>query len=215
MPVVCPTVTGAETEAQYKMQMERIAPIAHRIQIDLADGEFSSPKTIEPSEAWWPAAVKADFHIMYQKPAAAAQTVLEHKPHLVIVHGEAEGDLALLAKACHDRDVKIGIALLPETPPHKIEPIIGHIDHVLIFSGHLGHFGGRADLSLLEKVKLLKQRKADLEIGWDGGIDDQNVSQLVFGGVDVLNVGGYIHDASDPAKALRALQIIADETGTT
>ena len=33
----------------------------------------------------------------------------------------------------------------------------------------------------------------DLEFGWDGGITDQNVAVLVNGGVDVLNVGGFIH----------------------
>ncbi len=215
MAVICPTITGAESEADYHRQMERLVPFAHRIQIDLADGDFSSPKTLDPDKAWWPAGVSADFHIMYRRPAAAAQVVLEHKPHLVIVHGEAEGDLPLLAKACHDRGVKIGLALLPETAPESLQPIIEAVDHVLIFSGHLGHFGGRADLSLLEKVKFLKTHKPSLEIGWDGGIDDQNVSELIFGGVDVLNVGGYIQQAEDPQSAFKALQRIADETGTT
>jgi ribulose-phosphate 3-epimerase len=58
----------------------------------------------------------------------------------------------------------------------------------------------------------LKQYKPDLEVGWDGGINDQNVAELINGGVDVLNVGGYIQRAEDPARAFAALQRIADET---
>jgi pentose-5-phosphate-3-epimerase len=54
-----------------------------------------------------------------------------------------------------------------------------------------------------------------LEIGWDGGINDRNISQLVFGGVDVLNVGGYIQNANNPERAYNSLFRIADETGTT
>jgi len=37
----------------------------------------------------------------------------------------------------------------------------------------------------------------------------------VFGGVDVLDVGGYIQDAADPQKAYERLARIAEETGTT
>jgi hypothetical protein len=33
--------------------------------------------------------------------------------------------------------------------------------------------------------------------------------------VDVLNVGGYIHNSENPQKAFETLQRIADETGTT
>jgi pentose-5-phosphate-3-epimerase len=54
-----------------------------------------------------------------------------------------------------------------------------------------------------------------LEIGWDGGVTDQNISQLAFAGVDVFNVGGFIQKAEDPEKAFHVLERIADETGTT
>lgn len=210
--IICPTITGTSTEAEYKGQMERVASFAHRIQIDLADGIFASPKTINPASVWWPVGVKADIHLMFKQPLGPAKEIIKHQPNLVIVHAESKGDFHSFYGLCRDHHVKVGVALLPATPSSALFNALDFIDHVLIFSGNLGEFGGSADLELLSKVKELKQKKPSLEIGWDGGVNDQNVSRLVLGGVDVLNVGGYIHKAEDSHKAFRALTRIASET---
>ena len=214
MPVVCPAILAADKDSYHK-QIQNIAHFARRIQIDLTDGDFAPHKTISPENAWWPVGFLADFHLMYKNPLAATQKILHHKPHLIIVHAEAEGNFAQVVDLCRNHSVKLGVALLSQTPPEKVFSALDDIDHILIFSGDLGSFGGQADLNHLSKVKALKQKKPELEIGWDGGITDQNVSELVFGGVDVLNVGGFIQNSNDPERAYRALERIAEETGTT
>lgn len=215
MPVICPAIL-ATTEKEYRDQMHKVAHFAHRVQIDLTDGIFAEHKTVKPEEVWWPVGVKADVHLMFQEPLEAVKTVLKHKPHMVIIHAEAGGDFMEVVRLCKDKGVKVGVALMPRTAANTIESGLSHIDHVLIFSGNLGYQGGsQADLSLLDKAKELKAKKPSLEIGWDGGINVQNVSQLVFGGVDVLDVGGFIQHADDPAKAYKSLERIAEETGTT
>ncbi|MBI2007629.1 hypothetical protein HYU82_01160 [Candidatus Saccharibacteria bacterium] len=213
-PTICPAILAADKDSYHK-QIQNVAHFAHRIQIDLTDGAFAPHKTVSPEEAWWPVGFLADFHLMYQNPLAAVQKILQHKPHLIIVHAEAEGNFDQVADFCRNHSVKLGVALLSHTAPEKLFSALDDIDHVLIFSGDLGRFGGQTDFSLLQKAKILKQKKSNLEIGWDGGIDDQNVAELVFGGVDVLNVGGFIQNSHDPERAYRALQRIAEETGTT
>lgn len=214
MPVVCPTIMAATSE-DYTWQIKKVAHVAHRLQIDLTDGQFAEPKTISPTKAWWPAGMKADIHLMYRYPLKAATTVIKHRPHLIIVHAEAEGVFEDIAKLCAKHQTKIGVALLAATPPTIIQSVLPRLDHVLIFSGNLGKYGGRADFRLFEKIKYLKSLKPDVEIGWDGGINDQTVADLVNGGVDVLNAGSYIQKSDDPERALKTLQRIADETGTT
>jgi ribulose-phosphate 3-epimerase len=105
----------------------------------------------------------------------------------------------------HRHGIETGIALLQETPVEAIVPALPLIDHVLIFSGTLGKVGGTADLGLLDKVAALRQLKPQLEIGWDGGINDTNARQLVEGGVSILNVGGFIQKAADPEAAYATL----------
>jgi ribulose-phosphate 3-epimerase len=215
MPIVCPTIT-AESIADYRRQMEKVAHFAHRIQIDLTDGKFAPSQTVTAAEAWWPVGVAADFHIMHQNPVPAVREILKHKPNLIIVHAEADGSFEEFADHCRQAGVKVGVALLSGTPPRAIESALELIDHVLIFSGNLGYQGGsRADMSLLSKIEHLKKFKPNLEIGWDGGVNDQNIAQLIFGGVDVINVGGFIQSADNPERAYRTLSRIADETGTT
>ncbi|HVO86512.1 MAG TPA: hypothetical protein VMT23_02145 [Candidatus Binatia bacterium] len=214
MVTVCPTVL-AETPFDYEHQINKIVHLGHRLQIDLTDGVFATSRTVSPSEAWWPVGFAADIHLMYQNPMEAINQLLVHQPHMIIIHAEADGDFMKVHKLCRNHQVKLGVALLPQTQPHYIEKELSKLDHVLIFSGDLGSFGGHADLDLLQKVAYLKSKKPRLEVGWDGGINSQNISTLVSGGVDVLNVGGYIQTAKDPHKAYNDLVRITAETGTT
>jgi ribulose-phosphate 3-epimerase len=201
---VCPTVLAGNVE-EYATQMERIAQFATRVHIDLADGRFAPTKTIHIDKVWWPGGIRADLHVMYQEPFRHTKDLLALRPQLIIVHAEADGDFAQFADTAHAAGIEVGVALKPETMPETIFPALEIIDYVLIFSGHLGHFGGQADTHLLTKVLRLKHQKPSLEVGWDGGINDKNAAVLVAGGVDVLNAGGFIEHAADPEHAYHLL----------
>lgn len=205
MPTITPTVLAGGPD-EYSKQMERIAQFATRVHIDLADGQFAPTKTIGLGDVWWPGGVRADLHVMYQRPADHLDVFLALKPQMVIVHAEADGDFASFADQLHRHGIEVGVALRAETSPELVRPGLDLIDHVLVFSGNLGHFGGQADLRLIDKVKQLRRLKPTLEIGWDGGINAQNAQGLAMHGVDVLNVGGFIQHARDPVMAYRTLQ---------
>jgi ribulose-phosphate 3-epimerase len=214
MPVICPAILAADPK-QYREQIEKVASFAQRIQIDLTDGVFAKNRTVSPGEAWWPVGIKPDFHLMYQRPDKAIHTILEHLPNMVIVHSEADGNFESFANLCHRHGVKIGVALLPRTTVESVLAALDKIDHILIFSGSLGSYGGHANFDLLNKVDIIKQHKPNIEIGWDGGVNDQNISNLAAGGIDVFSVGGFIQNSANPEHAYKVLQRIADETGTT
>jgi len=203
--IVCPTVTARSAD-EYREQMERLSGFVTRVHIDLADGIFTHVKLTPIKEVWWPSGVRADIHVMYQQPFKHTKELLGLRPQLIVVHAEADGDFPAFAEAVHQAGVAVGVALKPETQAHMIEPALDVIDHVLIFSGHLGHFGGEANTHLLTKVLHLKQMKPSLEIGWDGGINNKNARILVAGGVDVLNTGGFIQHAADPQAAYEMLE---------
>jgi ribulose-phosphate 3-epimerase len=206
MSVICPTIT-AENAHNYRDQIERVASFAKRIHLDFADGILAPVKLFALGQAWLPDGVQADLHLMYRKPDDCLEQAISLKPNLVILHAEASGNFAELAEKLHQSGIKAGVALLPETSVETIGPSLSTIDHVLVFSGDLGYFGGRADLSLLDKVLKLRQLKPGIEIGWDGGINDENAKKLSTGGVDVLNVGSFIQHAKEPQKAYATLEL--------
>lgn len=205
MPTICPTVT-AENPHQYREQIERVAPFATHVHLDFADGTLTDTKTPGLKLAWWPHTMQADLHIMYKNPTAHIESIIELNPRLVIVQAEADGDLLAFGTALHAAGIQFGVAVSPETDIALLQPLVPVLDHVLIFSGHLGHFGGTADLRLLDRVPEIRQLKASLSIGWDGGISDENAADLVAGGVDVLNVGGFIQRSEEPQQAFDAVR---------
>jgi ribulose-phosphate 3-epimerase len=130
------------------------------------------------------------------------------KPHMVIIHNEAQVHHMHFAAELHREGIKAGLAILQNTPIEWAYQIMHSFDHVLVFSGNLGHHGGEADLKLLDKVRKIREHHPDAEIGWDGGINDKNAQALTEAGVDVLNVGGYIQRADDPEAAYGTLKAI-------
>jgi ribulose-phosphate 3-epimerase len=191
--------------------MERVESFAARIHVDVADGNFAPRKLISFDKIWWRGDRTIDLHVMYQRPAEHRDIILALAPRLVIVHAEAEGDFLAFADDLHRHGIEVGIALLPRTDVEVIKPGLGLIDHVLLFSGNLGHFGGEADLTLLKKVSTLRELKPTVEIGWDGGVNAHNARQLAEGGVDVLNVGGFIQRADSPPGNFQRLQALVAE----
>lgn len=200
MAVVCPTVTAFDTHA-YREQMERVAPFATRVHIDLMDGEFAPTKSPDLAQIWWPHYVQADIHLMYQKPMDYIGQLIKLNPRMVVIHGEADVDHMRFAAELHKENILAGLAVLQDTTTEKIYEIMHSFDQILVFSGSLGRHGGVASLDLLAKVRKIKEHYPDAEIAWDGGISDQNAKQLVEGGVDVLNAGGFIQKSEDPKGA--------------
>jgi ribulose-phosphate 3-epimerase len=175
------------------------------VHIDVADGKFAPHKLLDPAQVYLPELITTDVHVMYEEPQSQLMTLMSLQPNVVIVHAEAKGDLVALMADLQKVQIKAGIALLPDTHPHDVAPLIIAADHVLIFAGQLGYQGGAADMSQLAKIAEVKAINPRAEIAWDGGVTVNNVRALVESGVDVLNVGGFIHNDANPAEAYQRL----------
>lgn len=209
MAIICPTVTP-DTVEEYNRQAGVLVKFAKRVHLDFMDGEFAPSSSPDLSKVTKPTkpggGIKVDLHVMYQKPFEDLETIIKFKPNLVIVHAEADGNFVEMARELHRHGIKAGVALLQPTPVSILKPALTELDHVLIFSGNLGYQGGSAvDLDLLKKVKEIHRLKSGLEIAWDGGVNDQNVNALADGGIDVINVGGFIMKAENPRERFETL----------
>ncbi|NLA42834.1 hypothetical protein GX865_01575 [Candidatus Saccharibacteria bacterium] len=203
----------AETSEMYKAQIDKVQSFTRRVQIDISDGEFAPTFTVGADELWWPEGWEADIHAMVQRPEEYLSKLIQLKPSMVIFHAESDGNVALALQTLRQYGIKSGLALLRPTVPEEVSELIKLADHVMIFTGDLGKYGGTASLMQLEKVRLVKRINSSAEIGWDGGVNVDNAYTLTQGGVNVLNVGGYIQHASDPAKAYNDLVVEISKQG--
>lgn len=208
MASICPTVTAFDSD-EYRRQMDALTPFASRVHIDLMDGVFAPTKSPDLHHVWWPHQLEADIHLMYQKPMDYIAQLIKLHPRRVIIHNEADVHHMHFAAQLHAHGIEVGLAVLHDTPIEYAYQIMHAFDQVLVFSGKLGYHGGEADLGLLDKVQKIREHHPEVEIAWDGGINNQNTPQLIAAGVDVLNVGGFIHHASNPKKAFEELQALA------
>lgn len=204
MSVIAPALL-AESPDDYKAQIERLHPFTERVHIDISDGEFAPTFTINAAQIWWPQEWTVDIHAMVARPSDHLETLISLKPHMIVFHVETDEDVVPILKHVKKFDIKAGIALLRPTVPSTVAAAIAEADHVMIFSGELGKYGGTASLMQLEKVRLIRAIKQDVEIGWDGGVNIENAYSLAQGGVDVLNVGATLAKAEDPQTVYATL----------
>jgi ribulose-phosphate 3-epimerase len=205
MAKVVPTVLAATPE-EFATRLTRAESLSPRVHVDITDGHFTDGQTINLAQVHAGAEVELDLHLMLQDPAGQLETALSHHPKLIIFHFESTGDLLGLVKQVQELGVRAGVALLPQTPVELAAELIKTSDHVLIFTGHLGHNGGAFQADQLEKVAQIRALKPNIEVSVDGGVSDQNAPQIVAAGVDVLYAGGYLQAAANPQAAYESLQ---------
>lgn len=215
VPEIAPAVL-AETPGQYRHDVDVAASVSDRIQIDLVDGEFADNKTINLVQTYWPEDTRADLHLMYHRPQEHVPTVISQHPHMAIIHVEARDvDEKIITEACsrlQNSGIAFGLAVLPDTPVSRLEPFVYAIDHVLVFTGELGHYGGQLRFDCLDKIDQVKRLNRNIEVGVDGGITEETAARVVEAGADVLNVGGFIQNATHPENAYATLKEIIDRS---
>ncbi len=212
MSIICPTVT-VESRKEYDHQINQALTFVKRIHIDISDGSLAPRVLLGIDKMWWPDNAIADIHIMSIHPSNEVEIACRIVPNLVILHAEIVESPDTYIDMLHANSIKVGIALLPETSVKSVERFLLKVDHVLIFSGNLGYQGGStANMKLLSKVKQIKEVNNKLEIGWDGGVNDENVNLLADGGIDVINSGGFIQNSPNPKNAYAKLELAIKNT---
>jgi ribulose-phosphate 3-epimerase len=204
MTYICPTVTAFDVPT-FQDQLTLVTSFAERIHIDIMDGDFTPTVSPKLTDVIIESDKTIDIHVMYKKPQDIIDQLIVLKPNLVIIHAESTADIPEFAATMREHDIQTGIAVLPETTIEEISYLLTHVQHVLIFGGHLGYHGGSADLSQLRKVSEAKHYSRYLEFGWDGGANKENAHLLKEAGISVINVGGCIHSSENPEATYHEL----------
>lgn len=209
---IAPTILTASPD-EFQAALVAINEFTNQVQIDITDGEFAPSRTIGLDHVFWPDNWQVDLHMMVKNPSRYIDKLILMKPHLVIFHAEVEEDLRPSFEKLRQAGIKVGVALLRQTVPEQKADLITLADHVLIFAGDLGRMGGQANLLQIQKVRLIRAISPNVEIGWDGGANIDNLPMIIQAGVDVINVGSAISLASNPAEAYKAMVELTTREG--
>ena len=172
---------------------------ADYIHIDVMDGHFVPNLTIGPEviKKLRPLTKKIfDVHLMISPVDKFIKDFSKAGADIITFHPEATSDVSKTIKLIKNEGKKVGISLKPKSKIDLIKNHLDHIDIVLIMSVEPGFGGQKFMPEVLEKTKeikkLISQKKLDVEIEIDGGINFENCSIAKDAGVNVLVSGSTI-----------------------
>ena len=166
------------------------------IHIDVMDGHFVPNITIGPEvikELRKYTSLPFDVHLMISPVHDFIKNFADAGADIITIHPEATTDLISSIKKIKSYNKKVGISLNPETSVDKVLPVLNIIDLVLVMSVNPGFGGQKFIENTLDKVKLLRkkidEKKLNVQIEIDGGINFDNSKMAKKSGVDILVSG--------------------------
>ena len=189
---------------------------ADLIHIDVMDGHFVPNITIGVPVVRSIKRVTTrplDVHLMIAHPDDYIDDFVEAGATMVSVHVEAAPHLHRTINYIKSAGAKAGVVINPSTPVSSLEEIAREVDFVLVMSVNPG-FGGQSfipqSLGKLRRVRaLLDSVASPAPIEVDGGIDRDNVADVVAAGATIIVAGNAIFSDPDPEAATRALRAAA------
>ncbi|MBE5898762.1 MAG: ribulose-phosphate 3-epimerase [Lachnospiraceae bacterium] len=185
---------------------------AEYIHIDVMDGMFVPSITIGMP------VVKSirkytdkvlDVHLMIEDPDRYIVEFAEAGADIITVHAEACKHLDRTVELIKAQSVMAAVALNPATSLDTIEYILPKLDMVLIMSVNPG-FGGQKFIPYsIDKIKTLKsmidERGLNVDIEVDGGVNLDNVSDIIDAGANIIVAGSAVFngDAEANVRAFR------------
>ena len=113
------------------------------------------------------------------------------KPDFITFHIESKSDINKCIKLVKDNNIKVGLAINPDTRIYSILPYINDIDLVLVMSVVPGEGGQAFIKDVVKKINELKalQKKYKYVINVDGGINNETIKLVKS---DMIVSGSYI-----------------------
>ena len=184
------------------------------IHIDVMDGEFV------PNITFGMPVIKAirgktdkvfDVHLMINNPQRYIDDFVSAGADIITLHYEAERHLDRAIQYIKSKGVKAAVALNPATPTIVLKDIIASLDMVLIMSVNPG-FGGQKFISYsLDKIREVKEmaikaNNPNILIQVDGGVDKNNVKDVIGAGANVIVAGSAVFGDGNIAENIKALR---------
>jgi ribulose-phosphate 3-epimerase len=154
--------------------------------------------------------LRLDAHLMIVEPEKYIERFAKAGADIITVHIEAVKNAKQAIKQIKDCGALGGIVLNPETEIHAIKEVLPYCDMVLVMSVHPGFGGQKFIESSLQKLKdikaMIKALDKDIDLEIDGGINFDNVDQVIDAGANIIVAGNTVFSAKDKKNAINRLR---------
>lgn len=215
---IAPSILSADftkIEEAVKTAEEAGADLIH---IDIMDGHFVPNLTFGPqlvASLKEKTSLPLDVHLMVKNPRSFIPLFHEAGADWISIHLEASSHLHKDITLIKEFNKKAGLALNPATPIHLMNDILKELDYILLMTVNPG-WGGQEFIdfchSKISKLKSwIKGQKIEIPIEVDGGVNLDNMEDLIRDGVDILVAGSAIFKDKNPGEIIIKMKKIASK----
>lgn len=209
---IAPSILSAD----FSRLAEEIAAVkeggAKMLHIDVMDGSFVPNITIGlpvVKSLRKATDMLLDCHLMIEEPGRYAVEFVKAGADMVSVHIEADRHIHRTLTAIREAGARSGIAINPGTPLSAIEEALAFADFVLLMSVNPGFGGQKFIETSIDKLRRLRAMITahgfDTRIEIDGGIDAENVAEVVEAGAEMIVAGSAVFGDGHPASSVQKM----------
>ncbi len=206
--MIAPSLFGADP-LNIERSIESLKNNYDWFHLDIMDGHFVrnlsfGPEYCKALRKRYPDAF-IDTHLMIDSLGVLLPIFLKTGSSSITIHAETEPQLLHASlMQIKQAGLKAGISICPPTPVDSIRHVLDLADLVLIMSVTPGFGGQKLIEGTLEKarelVSLREVHKYNYLIEIDGGINENNITDAVLAGCDVIVAGSSVFESKDPAQ---------------
>jgi len=183
------------------------------IHLDIMDGNFVpnisfGPRIVESIKSI--TSLPLEVHLMVEKPENHIKSFVDAGGDIIIVHYETSKHLDRLIQTINESKVKSGIALNPATPLSVIEYLINKIDILLLMTVNPGFGGQKFIPEMITKIekarKIIDNQKKSISLAVDGGINLDNISEVIKAGAEIIVLGQIISKSANPEMTIKKIK---------
>lgn len=147
-----------------------------------------------------------DTHLMIIDPIRYIEDFAKAGSDIITIHIESCDNVSEVLDKIHSYGIKTGLSIKPKTPVEDVLPFIDKVDMLLIMSVEPG-FGGQSFIpESLDKIRTARKLFPTLDIEVDGGINADNIGEVVKAGANIIVAGSAVFGHEDVANAISVLK---------
>ncbi len=177
---------------------------ADYIHLDIMDNTFTNNSSFDLND-FNIVNKKYDIHIMSTDLSNQINKALKLNPEYISFHYESTKEVDKYINLIKQNNIKVGLAISPNTRLFKIKKYLDKIDMLLILSVIPGLGGQKYINKVTKKIIKASKIKKNFIINVDGGINNQTISDIKDY-VDIVVAGSYITDSDDYENKIMSLK---------
>ena len=177
--------------------------------LDIMDGNFVpnisyGPPVIRSLRSGFPE-LEFDAHLMVRDPLVILEPLLEIGVEYISVHLEIDLQFKKIRELCQQYGTKLGLVYNPDTEISRGSALLEDVDFVLLMAVQPGFGGQKFRPGVLSKVDQLRSVFSG-PIQLDGGVNLDNIEEIVAAGIDWVVSGSTIFESMDPAETIKQFE---------